>query len=92
MTMASTASATKNGSSEGPQSAAANDEAESQYTLTVEQLAGEVGMSVRNIRNHHSRVIQRQRLSIPAPLDDPAVDSRRFGEQIGALEDFPHER
>src|ERR1700678_4663560 len=23
--------------------------------LTIEQLAGEVGMSVRNIRNHHSR-------------------------------------
>ena len=25
------------------------------YDLTVEQLAGEVGMSVRNIRNHHTR-------------------------------------
>jgi DNA-binding transcriptional MerR regulator len=27
----------------------------SDYDLTVEQLAGEVGMSVRNIRNHHTR-------------------------------------
>jgi DNA-binding transcriptional MerR regulator len=26
-----------------------------EYNLTVEQLAAEVGMSVRNIRNHHSR-------------------------------------
>ena len=25
------------------------------HDLTVEQLAGEVGMSVRNIRNHHTR-------------------------------------
>src|SRR5450759_4291114 len=25
------------------------------YDLTVEQLAAEVGMSVRNIRNHHTR-------------------------------------
>ena len=25
------------------------------YDLTIEQLAGEVGMSVRNIRNHHTR-------------------------------------
>ncbi|MGO9489034.1 MAG: MerR family transcriptional regulator [Solirubrobacteraceae bacterium] len=25
------------------------------YDLTIEQLAGQVGMSVRNIRNHHSR-------------------------------------
>src|ERR1700689_3954932 len=29
--------------------------------LTIEQLAGEVGMSVRNIRNHHSRGL------LPAP-------------------------
>jgi DNA-binding transcriptional MerR regulator len=35
----------------GPESAAATDEA----TLTVEQLAYETGMSVRNIRNHQSR-------------------------------------
>src|ERR1700690_3929972 len=27
----------------------------SAYDLTVEQLAAEVGMSVRNIRNHHTR-------------------------------------
>src|ERR1035438_527749 len=27
----------------------------SSYDLTVEQLAAEVGMSVRNIRNHHTR-------------------------------------
>jgi len=31
------------------------------YDLTVEQLAAEVGMSVRNIRNHHSRGL------LPAP-------------------------
>src|ERR1700722_17804171 len=29
--------------------------ASSDYDLTVEQLAAEVGMSVRNIRNHHTR-------------------------------------
>src|ERR1035437_7244996 len=29
--------------------------ATSTYDLTVEQLAAEVGMSVRNIRNHHTR-------------------------------------
>jgi DNA-binding transcriptional MerR regulator len=29
--------------------------AEPPHDLTIEQLAGEVGMSVRNIRNHHSR-------------------------------------
>src|SRR5713226_4982214 len=29
--------------------------------LTIEQLAGEVGMSVRNIRNHHTRGL------LPAP-------------------------
>src|ERR1700690_1620848 len=28
---------------------------DSSYNLTVEQLAAEVGMSVRNIRNHHTR-------------------------------------
>src|ERR1700682_1648489 len=31
------------------------------YDLTVEQLAAEVGMSVRNIRNHHTRGL------LPAP-------------------------
>jgi DNA-binding transcriptional MerR regulator len=31
------------------------DPASSGYDLTVEQLAAEVGMSVRNIRNHHTR-------------------------------------
>src|ERR1700677_2489430 len=29
--------------------------ASSTYDLTIEQLAAEVGMSVRNIRNHHTR-------------------------------------
>jgi DNA-binding transcriptional MerR regulator len=29
--------------------------AATEYDLTIEQLAGEVGMSVRNIRNHHTR-------------------------------------
>jgi DNA-binding transcriptional MerR regulator len=29
--------------------------ASSDYDLTIEQLAGEVGMTVRNIRNHHTR-------------------------------------
>src|ERR1700732_4414767 len=33
----------------------------SEYDLTVEQLAAEVGMSVRNIRNHHTRGL------LPAP-------------------------
>src|ERR1700676_1673948 len=37
------------------------DRAPSGYDLTVEQLAAEVGMSVRNIRNHHSRGL------LPAP-------------------------
>src|SRR6266705_6621996 len=31
------------------------------YDLTIEQLAAEVGMSVRNIRNHHTRGL------LPAP-------------------------
>src|SRR3984893_1338655 len=31
------------------------ESASSGYDLTVEQLAAEVGMSVRNIRNHHTR-------------------------------------
>jgi DNA-binding transcriptional MerR regulator len=34
---------------------AANDSAGLPHQMTIEQLAGEVGMSVRNIRNHHSR-------------------------------------
>jgi DNA-binding transcriptional MerR regulator len=34
---------------------AALPDASSRYDLTVEQLAAEVGMSVRNIRNHHTR-------------------------------------
>jgi DNA-binding transcriptional MerR regulator len=37
------------------------DPAASAATLTIEQLAAEVGMSVRNIRNHHSRGL------LPAP-------------------------
>jgi DNA-binding transcriptional MerR regulator len=35
--------------------ASQRDGASSGYDLTVEQLAAEVGMSVRNIRNHHTR-------------------------------------
>src|ERR1017187_8582210 len=31
------------------------EDSTSDYDLTVEQLAAEVGMSVRNIRNHHTR-------------------------------------
>ena len=43
-------------SSQGTKPAAANGAAaDSAYALTVEQLAAEVGMSVRNIRNHHTR-------------------------------------
>jgi DNA-binding transcriptional MerR regulator len=34
---------------------AESDSAAERHDLTVEQLAGEVGMSVRNIRNHHTR-------------------------------------
>jgi DNA-binding transcriptional MerR regulator len=34
---------------------AKSDASASSYDLTVEQLAAEVGMSVRNIRNHHTR-------------------------------------
>ncbi len=36
-------------------SSSASSSSPSEYDLTVEQLAGEVGMSVRNIRNHHTR-------------------------------------
>ena len=39
--------------------------------LTIEQLAAEVGMSVRNIRNHHTRGL------LPAP----EVRSRVFGRE-----------
>jgi DNA-binding transcriptional MerR regulator len=38
-----------------PNRTAEREEAASGYDLTVEQLAAEVGMSVRNIRNHHTR-------------------------------------
>jgi DNA-binding transcriptional MerR regulator len=37
------------------------EDATTTHDLTIEQLAGEVGMSVRNIRNHHSRGL------LPAP-------------------------
>ena len=37
------------------QTAQSRNGASSGYNLTVEQLAAEVGMSVRNIRNHHTR-------------------------------------
>ena len=39
----------------GRTSKASGKEPASGYDLTVEQLAAEVGMSVRNIRNHHTR-------------------------------------
>jgi DNA-binding transcriptional MerR regulator len=42
--------------SKSPNHVSASDaSAASAYDLTVEQLAAEVGMSVRNIRNHHTR-------------------------------------
>jgi DNA-binding transcriptional MerR regulator len=48
-----------NGAAREPSAAAApateRDTPASRYDLTVEQLAAEVGMSVRNIRNHHTR-------------------------------------
>jgi DNA-binding transcriptional MerR regulator len=63
--MASTRSSTKekagpNGSAGGSDGSRAGDSGaggsgDSAYDLTVEQLAAEVGMSVRNIRNHHTR-------------------------------------
>src|ERR1017187_5079228 len=37
------------------------EDAAAPHDLTIEQLAGSVGMSVRNIRNHHSRGL------LPAP-------------------------
>ena len=44
------------GSSPPASSSSANSSSSSSgYNLTVEQLAAEVGMSVRNIRNHHTR-------------------------------------
>jgi DNA-binding transcriptional MerR regulator len=43
------------------QARGASEPVHSEYTLTVEQLAAEVGMSVRNIRNHQSRGL------LPAP-------------------------
>ena len=39
----------------GKRSSAKAGRLSSEYDLTVEQLAAEVGMSVRNIRNHHTR-------------------------------------
>ncbi len=44
-----TATTAKSGSKDTPV------EADGSATLTIEQLAAEVGMTVRNIRNHHSR-------------------------------------
>jgi DNA-binding transcriptional MerR regulator len=52
--MASVSSDTKTAAARAPEASAAAD-------LTIEQLAAEVGMSVRNIRNHHSRGL------LPAP-------------------------
>jgi DNA-binding transcriptional MerR regulator len=40
---------------DAPEGTAKPDAPASSYDLTVEQLAAEVGMSVRNIRNHHTR-------------------------------------
>ena len=48
-------------SSDTKTAAAAGREASAGADLTIEQLAAEVGMSVRNIRNHHSRGL------LPAP-------------------------
>ncbi len=47
--------ASSDGSDAQRDRAAAHAPAASGYDLTVEQLAAEVGMSVRNIRNHHTR-------------------------------------
>src|SRR6202166_2490072 len=52
--MASVSSDTKAAPPQPPESGSSAD-------LTIEQLAAEVGMSVRNIRNHHSRGL------LPAP-------------------------
>jgi DNA-binding transcriptional MerR regulator len=52
--MASVSSDTKTAAAGGAEASAGAD-------LTIEQLAAEVGMSVRNIRNHHSRGL------LPAP-------------------------
>ena len=48
----------RNGASDGGRDLKAGEQT---YDLTVEQLAAEVGMSVRNIRNHHTRGL------LPAP-------------------------
>jgi DNA-binding transcriptional MerR regulator len=53
--MASVSMDTQAGTSSGPQQAGLSTEGQAGMHLTIEQLAGEVGMSVRNIRNHHSR-------------------------------------
>jgi DNA-binding transcriptional MerR regulator len=52
--MASVSSDTKAASAQAPDGGSGAE-------LTIEQLAAEVGMSVRNIRNHHSRGL------LPAP-------------------------
>jgi len=50
-----TATAEPNGKANGASDGKAKGASTSAYDLTVEQLAAEVGMSVRNIRNHHTR-------------------------------------
>jgi DNA-binding transcriptional MerR regulator len=47
----------RNGAKAGssPPASSSSASSSSGYNLTVEQLAAEVGMSVRNIRNHHTR-------------------------------------
>jgi DNA-binding transcriptional MerR regulator len=63
MTMASSPTDTKQRppSPSTREAPATSESAPSEYNLTVEQLASEVGMSVRNIRNHQSRGL------LPAP-------------------------
>jgi DNA-binding transcriptional MerR regulator len=47
--------ASSSSASDSPEGTAKPDAPASSHDLTVEQLAAEVGMSVRNIRNHHTR-------------------------------------
>src|SRR2546421_8300041 len=62
MAMASVSSDTQATAAAGAEAAKAGAEAaKGGAELTIEQLAAEVGMSVRNIRNHHSRGL------LPAP-------------------------
>src|SRR5256885_3038258 len=51
----------RSASAEQSPESAAGEQSPSAYDLTIEQLAATVGMSVRNIRNHHTRGL------LPAP-------------------------